>query len=772
MELVEGEALRGPLPMKEALSIARQIVEALEAAHEKGITHRDLKPANIKITPDGVVKVLDFGLAKVAPPGADLENSPTISALATGGGVILGTPAYMAPEQARGQVVDKRADIWAFGVVLYELLTGNRLFTGDSTTDVLAGIVRAEPDWSALPESTPPAIRRLLKRCLQKDRKRRLPDIGVARLEIDEALAPPEVEDSPTTVAPRRAVVPWFIAAVVLTALAILAYSGFLAQSEPGAHWIATRLSESTAAMAPRISPDGQWLAFQAVVDGLTQVALMKPGTANSKVLTDDRSLGYIMNISWSLNGDKLYFDRYADAPGGVFSVPVLGGDEQLVVENAMSPQVLPDGSLLIERLNSNRLYQLYRFWPESRREVPLKALLPQPVETPTAFRVSPQSDRVAFLGKPLDRPDDPLHLFLLDLVSEKMTQLAPGVFIPSDQFVPFVVAPDGRSVFIALREGDAQRIVSVPMDGSNNLKTLMTLPSQVTSLDMDGSGSLYLDQRERPTEFLRVSPAGGTPIHVAAIAGNGSQALPLPDGRIVVDSVIGGRDRLLLMTPGKEPSSFETQEETSSPMTLVGQALAAIMIGPRTNRTIALASLSDGRIVRRIESSKGARIDSMATSTDGRTIYYAASGSIWSIPVDDGPPRKLRNGDSVTVDPYRQDLIIRITDKDGTRMVRSPIAGGDERPISLKGNMRWAPWRQSSNAVGKDGRILAILTSPASWFWPVGLVDPDTGSVQVVQVGYYADMGGGWTADGNLLITAAGLRSTLWRFSPATAAE
>ncbi len=208
LELVEGPTLaeliaqpagsKGPgLRIEEALPIARQITDALEAAHEKGVVHRDLKPANIKITPEGIVKVLDFGLAKALDPVApgfgpatgDLTNSPTMSAAATRAGTILGTAAYMSPEQARGQAVDKRADIWAFGCVLYEMLTGKRAFEGDEVSDTLAAILRAEPDWTALPPSTPATIRRLLRRCLDKNPRERLHDISDARFELKEAIA-------------------------------------------------------------------------------------------------------------------------------------------------------------------------------------------------------------------------------------------------------------------------------------------------------------------------------------------------------------------------------------------------------------------------------------------------------------------------------------------------------------------------------------------------------------------------------------------------------
>src|ERR1700704_5528094 len=197
MELVDGEDLadriaHGPIPLDEALPIARQIAEALEAAHGQGIIHRDLKPANIKVRADGTVKVLDFGLAKAMDPlssssaAAALASSPTITSPAamTAAGIILGTAAYMSPEQARGKVLDKRTDIWAFGCVLYEMLTGLRPFGGHDVTDTIAAVVRADPDWSKLPTNTPTPIRRLLRRCLEKDRMRRLRDAADARLVI------------------------------------------------------------------------------------------------------------------------------------------------------------------------------------------------------------------------------------------------------------------------------------------------------------------------------------------------------------------------------------------------------------------------------------------------------------------------------------------------------------------------------------------------------------------------------------------------------------
>jgi len=224
LELVEGLTLaervaKGPISLNESLGIAKQIADALDAAHERGIVHRDLKPANIKITPDGVVKVLDFGLAKVfaGESGPDLTQSPTVTVGGTRGGAILGTAAYMSPEQARGQPVDKRADIWAFGCVLYEMLTGRLAFPGQTVSDVIAAILEREPDWSVLPTATPPAVRELLRRCFEKDPKQRLRDIGDARFNLETTSNP--LVSSLSTRAHRRVILVAAGAAIVVVAL-------------------------------------------------------------------------------------------------------------------------------------------------------------------------------------------------------------------------------------------------------------------------------------------------------------------------------------------------------------------------------------------------------------------------------------------------------------------------------------------------------------------------------------------------------------------------
>ena len=295
LELVEGDTLAdriatGALPVQEALSIARQIAEALEAAHEKGVVHRDLKPANIKITPQGVVKVLDFGLAKATGEGSgpDLTQSPTAMTNHTRDGVILGTASYMSPEQARGKPVDKRTDIWAFGCVLYEMLAGRTPFAGDTLTDTLAAIVDREPNWPALPLATPDKVRDLLRRCLEKDPRRRVHDVADARIEIEDVLSG----------APLGSVAPVAVGQTQRPALLRSVLAVVAAATTTGAlTWIV-----ATNRATPSASP--QVLRTAIASSGASKVA---PNGARSLALTPDGSrIVYVGN-----NGTQLFLRRF-----------------------------------------------------------------------------------------------------------------------------------------------------------------------------------------------------------------------------------------------------------------------------------------------------------------------------------------------------------------------------------------------------------------------------------------------------------------------------
>ena len=387
LELVPGESLAerlagGPIPVREALTIARQVADALEAAHEKGIIHRDLKPGNVMLTPEGQVKVLDFGLAKALAPdgavssaGGGLDLSPTFTSPAmTAMGVIIGTAAYMAPEQAKGRAADKRSDVWAFGCLLFEMLTGTRAHAGDDVSDTLAAVLRGEPEWNKVPAGTPPTIERLLRRCLAKDRKDRLADISIARYEIDEYLAGHTLTPAPAPAAPAGTRSTLAIAGLAIAAvLATAAVFRFVLWPAPSPERI-TRFEVKPPVTARSflipigpavdvaIAADASQFVFRVTHENGTALALRRLDTLESTVLAHT---GNVTSMSFSPDGSTLAYEvdgklmtlaigasapvlvcpvpgqvvgtRWLDAntilfaQRGIFKVPATGGNPQAI---------------------------------------------------------------------------------------------------------------------------------------------------------------------------------------------------------------------------------------------------------------------------------------------------------------------------------------------------------------------------------------------------------------------------------------------------------
>ena len=364
LELVEGETLAdrivaGPIAVPDALTIARQIADALDAAHEKGVVHRDLKPANIKITRAGVVKVLDFGLAKVSG-GADrvLSQSPTLTVGGTREGVIAGTAAYMSPEQARGLAVDKRTDIWAFGCVLYEMLVGRPAFSGDTISDVIAAILNREPAFDKLPPSTPVHVVRVMQRCLEKDQRLRWRDIGDVRIELD-ATRPPPPEAAAATRRSTR-LLPWAVATAAI-AIALVAFARpFGTAIAPSA---APRLSQAvrlthtpTQEFGPAIAPDGKWVAYYANTAGRTDVWVKYLDSGTALNLTSSFNLELpsrsgIGGLAISTDGRLIAFSARPDPATpqyDTWTMPApLGGTPRRLLPGISSVQWSPDGQQL-----------------------------------------------------------------------------------------------------------------------------------------------------------------------------------------------------------------------------------------------------------------------------------------------------------------------------------------------------------------------------------------------------------------------------------------
>jgi serine/threonine protein kinase/Tol biopolymer transport system component len=412
LELVEGETLadrlkRGPTPEEESLKLSLQIAEALVAAHEKGVIHRDLKPANIKVTPDGKVKVLDFGLAKAfageqAEP--NLSNSPTLSGMATQQGMILGTAAYMSPEQAKGKNADKRADIWAFGVVLFEMLTGRGAFQGDDVSEIIASVIKGDVKLDLLPANLHPRVREAITRCLQKDPKRRYSSVTEARYEIEQALADPGgVLVQPVTGAePQRklrTIFPWVAAALILGAIiaGVAVWKLKPSKSQPvgrfyyelpkdqqfsnpaqpnlavspdgrqfvyiaGKGFYLRSLDKLDARLIPGtdddprtpfFSPDGQWLGFWSAANRQLKKISIRGG---APVALCDAS--FVRGASWGVDNTIVY----PQDGRGIMRISANGGTPELIVDEKKpmgSPQILPDGKTVLFALLTSQPYQV-----------------------------------------------------------------------------------------------------------------------------------------------------------------------------------------------------------------------------------------------------------------------------------------------------------------------------------------------------------------------------------------------------------------------------
>ncbi|UCF35927.1 MAG: serine/threonine-protein kinase, partial [Acidobacteriota bacterium] len=443
MELVEGEDLseriaRGPVPLDEALSIAVQVSEALENAHDKGIIHRDLKPANIKLTPEGKVKVLDFGLAKalddpasgLQSPTSAVSQSPTLSMAATQAGIIMGTAAYMSPEQARGKATDRRTDLWAFGCVLYEMLSGTQVFNGSDTSEIMARVITHDPDWSALPPTLPNPILRLLKRCLRKESAMRLPSAAMIRITILDYLDDPD--EVLTARAKHR---PGWLAMVLLVcagvlfgvAISVLTRDGGAESSEEVIQVDLILDPPVELTQSPVVSPDGKTIVYTGRAKGTTQ--LFRRGFAENESTVIPGTEGGVSPffspdgrwVSFFAGGrlKKILLEGGQPIPVAVYAGTAVGGawtrDDRIVFLSGGEgrPQVIPSSGGTVAILS-----------PDQDRDILLKG----------APQLLPGGMQMLVTVKSLERPEES-HVGLLDSGTGQLKNLAAG----SD---PKVVAP------------------------------------------------------------------------------------------------------------------------------------------------------------------------------------------------------------------------------------------------------------------------------------------------------------------------------------------
>ncbi|HEY2859034.1 MAG TPA: protein kinase [Terracidiphilus sp.] len=775
-ELVDGETLNATkLNLRRTLDCAVQIATGLAAAHTALITHRDLKPANILLTRDGRIKILDFGLAKMSVPQASFQSdfqsefgdTETLP-LKTDPGVVMGTVGYMSPEQVKGLAADHRSDIFSFGVILYELLSGRRAFHRDTAVETMRAILKEDP--TELPEAVPSALRQVVSHCLEKEPENRFQsarDLSFALSTMSQTSSGSGNSSGATKALPAPSL--WRKrAAIVAATLALIAVGvagGRVFWKTPAApEWSGGILGGPEAALDPRLSPDGSLLAFEAMDDGLSQVAVMKPETGNWSMLTHNRQRGTTFAIAWSPDGSSIYYDRRTDVPQGIYSVPLLGGDERLILEKASNPEPLPDGSLLVIRFNAERKTQVFRFWPDSGRLQDLPVIAFNSSSPGQPIRAVPGGKEAVIYGHQLGRESEPPALLLVNLDSSKVQPIA------TVDTRAFTVTRDGRAVIATMWADSLVRIVSIPLNGRKPPQTLFTVANLTWYMDAAPDGSVYISLMDRPTELVRRSLAAGQNEHIASYP---QLPLPmlveLPDGRAVVAERAGGRTRLMVVEKGKEPILLTSSaEETSAPMTAAGPHGIAFIIGTEPHQAIAVADTTSGRIEQRISLDKG-KIVSLASSLDGKTLYAAAGGVIWAVSASSSEPRMIRAGDSVAADPSGRYLVITANETSKTRLFRVTLQGGTESEINLDPSQPlMGTWFLSPNSLSADGRLLFPLQPSDSWFSPIGLIDTATGHVTRVasdDVSDYFSMA--WLPDGRIMALRVGLRSTLWKFQP-----
>jgi len=737
MELVEGDTLEDRLAGSDLSldveAVALQVATALEAAHEAGIIHRDLKPANVKIRHDGTVKVLDFGLAKVFDPGvtssADPSNSPTITSPATGLGVILGTAAYMSPEQARGRTVDRRADIWAFGVVLFELVTRRRLFAGDTVSDTLAAVLREEIPWDRLPAELAPPMRRVLTRCLERDPQKRLRDIGDARLELERPLDATPVVAGPMSARggtgrsrmPERAA---WLAGMLAVAGLIWAFRPAATTEAPWQYF--TQLTDASGPEDfPVISPDGGSVAFVRRVGTSTGVYVQRIGGRNASMVADDPALDETAP-AFSPDGQRIAYN-IASEGGGVFVAGATGESARRLTDEGFHPAWSPDGASIV--------FCMEQIATPYGREG-LSALWVVEVDAPGARPVkitdgdavqpawSPSGQRIAFWANDGGQRD----IFTI--------AAAGGERVPVLQDAPLdwspTWSPDGRYIYFASDRGGSMNLWRVAVDEATGMRqgdpepVTMGVQAQVALPSFSGDGSRLVVR----SLLTAANPA----------------AIPLDTQAETV-----GEPKLLFRQTGvRAPTSVSPD----------GQWLAYANLGER--REDVFISRIDGTDLRRL-TDDDARDRWPVWSPDGRELAFYSNRSgqwaIWTVRPDGSGLAPLSAD-------YDGELLYPVYDPIGTRLLAGASRSGAgkvvsfdlaaERPVTPVELARVEEGEFFPSSLSPDGRMLAgyVNTSRGS---RAALVDLEARAVRLLDPDTAGLVAPTWLPDGRRLLIMTG---------------
>ena len=765
LELVDGESLTDtiarvagsretPGRIRDTLTIARQICDALDAAHERGVIHRDLKPPNIKLTTEGVVKVLDFGLARTAGPDPDpapsADAAPTVTSAETRAGLVLGTAAYMSPEQARGRPLDKRTDIWSFGCVLYEMLTGHRPFDGETIPDVIAAVLEREPDMSRLPGATPPNIRRLLERCFEKDPRHRLRDIGDARAEIDDALAPGSAAREPVAVsAPLRTHPPLWMLAAALALAVVAAAAGWLVGRQdidndaPVFDRIVRLVSTPAHEFGPAISPDGKWVAYLSDARGPTDVWVKfiaggDPANLTSASGIDVQANDYMGGLDVSPDGSEIAFTT--QGPGQNFGTaawvipaPLGGVARRVLADGNTSLHWSPDSTRIVfmraggslgdalvvsdpdgqnerivvkrqgaahfhwprwssdgQHIYFNYAYNNFNIEPTQTFRVPAAGGDIEPV-VPTARRAAfplptPDGRGLIYGGNP-DSAD--LSLWWRDLRTGRTVRLTSGV---------------GEYTHPSL-SADGQRLVGTVIDSRQALERVTVAFDRPVALEpMTDGYSGDIDPMWSPDGsriFFSTLRTGNRTIWAARA--DMSQPAPITSGAAI--------DEWPAVSPDGRQIAFVSDRGGDRGIWIVG---------------------ADGGVPRLL--ARAAALDTLSWSPDGTRLVYSApvgdAPGLTILNVADGTTTHLPTPGAATAPAWSRDDVIAFVEprggdrgafaqlirSDGQRVESSPLDAPDA-PRITNGFIAWSP----------DGRRLAAVSLAGAAAGSIWIIDPQS---------------------------------------------